>query len=86
VRAASWKISAGGTVKSFSAVEKTVGTVSCPGPDTGLAIRPMLAQMARTGRPAAFHVCPQSVTKREPFDIPMPVSGVAPVIGVVATR
>ena len=42
-------IGPGGTVKSLTAVEKTVGTVSAPGPETGSAIRPMLAQIALTG-------------------------------------
>ena len=63
-----------------------MGTVSSPGPDTGPAIRPMLAQIALTGKPAAFQVWPQSVTKRAPLDIPMPTSGVDEVIAVVSTR
>ncbi len=76
----------GGTVKSFTAVEKTVGTVSAPDASKGGAVRPMLAQIALTGRPAFFQAWPQSVTKRAPFDMPMPTSGVAVVAGVVSTR
>ncbi len=76
----------GGTVKSFSEVEKTVGTVSWPAPSKGGAVRPWLAQIAFTGYPALRHACPQSVTKRAPFDIPIPTRGVVEVAGVVATR
>ena len=36
-------------MKSFSAVENTVGTVSPPAPAKGVAVRPWLAQIALTG-------------------------------------
>ena len=44
-----WMIGPGGEVKSFSAVENTVGTVSSAGAAKGVAVRPWLAQIALTG-------------------------------------
>ena len=49
VASKSTMIGPGGDVKSCSAVENAVGTVSAPGADTGPAILPMLAQIALTG-------------------------------------
>ena len=46
----------------------------------------MLAQIALTGYPAFFQTWPQSVTKRAPFDMPIPTSGVEASTGVVSTR
>jgi hypothetical protein len=76
----------GGTVKSFSELENTVGTVSCPTWSKGAAVLPWLAQIAFTGYPPLRHACPQSVTKRAPFDMPIPTSGVPGSSPVVATR
>ena len=76
----------GGTVKSFSAVEKTSARSAGPGRRRG---RPSCRGWPRSPSPGSrrcVHACPQSVTKRAPFDMPIPTSGVSASSPVVATR